>query len=122
MHVEGVHTKVQEHNERLAVEITALRTELLKCKQELDRENQERQRLARELENLEDFLEGFGGRPGSLKAKLQSVAMQMVMCDFVDFECVVQPPDEIIKVVRVDERQQHARLNLTEVQKWRKLR
>ena len=94
LHAEGVHAKDQEHNERLAVEINALRAELLKCKQELDRENQKRQRLARELENLEDFLEGFGGRPGSLKANLQSVAMQMVMCDFVDFVCVVQPPDE----------------------------
>ena len=52
LHAEGVHSKVQEQNERLTVEITALRAELLECKQELDREKQERQHLAHELENL----------------------------------------------------------------------
>ena len=48
-------------SERLTVEITALRAELLECKQELDRERQGRQSLAHELENLEDFIEGLGG-------------------------------------------------------------
>ena len=66
LHAEGVHSKVQEQNERLTVEITVLRAELLECKQELDREKQESQCLAHELENVEDFLEGFGGRPGAL--------------------------------------------------------
>ena len=108
LHAEGVHSKVQEQNERLTVEITALRAELLECKQGLDREKQERQRLAHELENVQDFLDGFGGRPGALNElvdpeDLQGVAMQMVMRDFVDFVCVVQPPNEIVKVVRVDD-------------------
>ena len=60
-----------------------MRARLLECKQELDREKQERQHLAHELENLGDFLEGFGGRPGALNEMvedLQDVAMQIVMC------------------------------------------
>ena len=59
LHTEGIHSKVQEQNERLTVEITALRAELLECKRELDREKQERQWLAHELENLEDFLDAL---------------------------------------------------------------
>ena len=68
MHAEGVHSKVQEQIERLTVEITALRAELLKCKQELDREKQESQRNAHELEAFDDFDEGSGGRPGAREA------------------------------------------------------
>ena len=83
-----------------------MRARLLECKQELDREKQERQHLAHELENLGDFLEGFGGRPGALNEMvedLQDVAMRIVMHDFADFECLVQAPNEIVKVVRIDE-------------------
>ena len=74
----------------------------------VDGGKQERQRLAHELENLEDFIEGFGGRPGALNElvdpeDLQGVAMQVVMRDFVNFVCVVQPRNEIVKVVRVDD-------------------
>ena len=36
LHAEGVHSKVQEQNERLTVEITALRAERLECTQGLD--------------------------------------------------------------------------------------
>ena len=80
-----------------------MRAELLECKQELDREKQE---SAHELGNLWYFIEGIGGRPGALNDLADPEDLQMHvrnMHDFEDFVCVVQPPNEIVKVVRVDD-------------------
>ena len=58
----------------------------LSCKQELDYEQQERQRLAHELVKLADFVEGVGGRPGAMNKFVEDTqgdSMQMVMHDVV---------------------------------------
>ena len=68
----------------------------LSCKQELDYEQQERQRLAHELVKLADFVEGVGGRPGApnkLVEDPQGDSMQMAMHDVVcvSNEIIIQP-------------------------------
>ena len=56
---------------------------------------------------MKTFLKALKEGPGALNElvdieDLQGVAMHMDMHDF-DFVCVVQPPNELVKVVRVDD-------------------
>ena len=54
-----------------------------------------RQRLAHELENLEDVLEGFGGRPGAKSLRLAFLTRAMRLATELDAE-------DLSKIMNID--------------------